>query len=86
MWLVLAAITQLGLGRARVGGGSAAALGAPLGHRPPDTDPGPPRRFGSFSGAGHAREAAETLRRRAGSAQRAPLGSGAALPGAQEDH
>jgi hypothetical protein len=58
-----------GLGRfqpARAGAGvrcgSAAALGASLRHRTPDTDQGPPHRFGAFGGTEDAREAAETLR------------------------
>ena len=46
--------------------GPKATLGAPLRHRPPDTDPGPPRRFGAFGATPHAREAAETCGRSLG--------------------
>jgi hypothetical protein len=65
--------------------GSAAALGAPLRHRSPDTDPGPPRRFSAFGGTRHAREAAETLREVARKAQRPPFGTSQTLPGPQKD-
>jgi hypothetical protein len=65
-------------------GGSAATLGAPLRYRPPDTDPGPSRGFGTFGATRHTREAAETLRALSGAAQRAPLRPSQALPGRQE--
>ncbi len=64
--------------------GSAAALGAPLRPRTPDTDPGPPRRFGAFGGTGDAREAAETLREVARKAERPPFWPSQTLPGPQK--
>jgi hypothetical protein len=48
-------------------------VGEALRHRSPNTDPGPPRRFGAFARARHAYEAAETLRKIAWKAQRPPL-------------
>jgi hypothetical protein len=65
--------------------GSTSALGETLRHRPPDTDSGPPRRFGAFGATWHAGEAAETLRKIARTAKRPPLGPGETLPGRQED-
>jgi hypothetical protein len=59
-------------------------VGEALRHRPLDTDPGPPRRFGAFDGTRHAREAAETLWTFARKIQRSPLGPGETLPGCQE--
>jgi hypothetical protein len=64
--------------------GSAAALGAPLHHRPTDTDSGPPRRFSAFGGTRHARQATETLREIARKAQRPLLGPSQTLPGPQK--
>ena len=66
--------------------GSAAAVGEALRSRPLDARAGPSRRFGTFAGARHAREAAETLRAVTGEAEGQPLGAGKALPGPQEDH
>jgi hypothetical protein len=66
-------------------GGPKAAVGEALRYRPPDTDPGPPRRFSAFGGTRHAREAAETLREVARKAKRSPFWPGQALPGAQEE-
>jgi hypothetical protein len=60
-WLVVAAYTQLRL--ARLCCGPASAVGAPLRCGSPDANTGPSRRFDAFGGEGHARKAAETLRK-----------------------
>jgi hypothetical protein len=80
-----------GLGRfhpARAGAGvrcgSAAALGASLRPLTPDTDPGPPHRFGAFGGTGDAREAAETLGEVVRKAERPPFWPSQTLPGPQK--
>ena len=83
-WLVLAAFTQLRLARAHV-----ADLRLPWERHYDPGQPyaraGPPGSFGAFDGAGHAGQAAETLREVSRKTQRAPLRQGQALPGAQKE-
>ena len=71
--------------RPPVRGGSAAAVGEALRSRSPDARAGPSRRFGTFAGARHTREAAETLRTITGTPQRPPVGTSQTLPGHQAD-
>ncbi len=81
-WWPLSPRAQAGAG---VRCGPKAAVGEALRHRSPNTDPGPPRRFGAFARARHACEAAETLRKIARKAQRPPLfWPSQTLPGLQE--
>jgi hypothetical protein len=68
-----------------VRGRPASAVGQGLRSGTADTAPGPPGCLVAFRRAWHARQAAETLRSLSGSAKRASLGPGTALPSTQED-
>src|SRR5215208_7097036 len=65
--------------------GPEAALGAPLRAGSPDAYAGPPGGFGAFGARGHARRAAETLRKITRKAERPALRQSRALPGAKKE-
>ena len=65
--------------------GPEVALGTPLRAGSPDAYAGPPGGFGAFGARGHARRAAETLRKITRKAQRPALWQSRALPGAKKE-
>src|SRR5215210_5775814 len=67
-------------------GGPPSAVGEPAARPAVDAVPDAPGFRGTLGGGRHPGEGAETVREIAGTAQRAPLGSGEALPGTQEGH